>query len=595
MKTKSSIFALFLVGVLLTGTSFASPFGESPTKRRVLSDLESIRNMFEVKYAPAEWKGEFAGWDLDLAIAEAKDKVRNISDPSLKECQVIIRDFFNSMRDYHVGVSFYSTESASLPFLVKGAENRFFVCEIDHCQVSRKEFALDVGDEIITFDGRPIHDVIDELRIAEFGSNTYETDMALAEMLLTNRHGACANFIPRGPVVVTGKKKWSGEEVSVELTWDYNPEKVQDYSKIGVSTAFDVSPKEWKNDFQTAVKKSQFFEKFMVFHQWDRSYVGASTQLSKHSLGSRSSYLPPLGKKKWKSGSGRIFDAYVFRTDSGKMIGYVRIPHYNADIEELEEFGQIMNYFESRTDALVIDQLNNPGGSVNYLYALASIFTDKPIYPPKHHISMTQKEVHTAISMLPNLEQVKNDRTAREILGDEMEGYPVDYEFVRLTKQFCYFLIDQWNQGKLYTDPTHLFGVDQIKPHPDYRYTKPVLLLINSLDFSGGDFFPAILKDNKLATIMGTRTAGAGGYVLKASFPNLSGVKKFTMTGSLAERFNKEPIENLGVQPDILYELTVEDLQGGYYQYADAIVEVVESLIPELDEPEETEFESTEE
>ncbi|MCC5832835.1 MAG: protease-like activity factor CPAF [Chlamydiales bacterium] len=579
MKTKT-LFAALLAGVLLTGTSFATPAGASLTKRRVLSDLETIHTIFEVKYAPLKWKGEFAHWELDQAILEAKSKVETIPNPNLKECQSIIRDFFNSTRDYHVGVRFYSTESASLPFIVKGAQNRYFVCDVDRSELPTSSFPFEIGDEILTFDGRPIHEVIGELRRSELGLNTYETDLALAEILLTNRHGAMGNRIPQGSVVVTGKGKGSDKIVSTTLKWDYIPEKIRDLSKIGAAEmAFEATPMEWKYDFQTALKKSRFFEKFMLFHQWDRSYVGASTYLSSHALGSRSSYLPPLGKKIWKSGFDWMFDAYIFETLSGKRVGYIRIPHYMADVEELDEFGEIVSFFQTRTNALIIDQLNNPGGSVFYLYALASTLTDKPLYAPKHHIALTQEEVHSVLCMLPYLDQVTNDSTARSVLGDEVGGYPVNYEFVSFMKKFCNFLIEQWNQGKLCTEPTHLFGVDQIKPHPRYRYTKPILLLINSLDFSGGDFFPAIMQDNKRATLMGTRTAGAGGYLLSTTFPNHSGIKAFVMTGSLAERIDKNPIENLGVQPDIHYELTAEDLQEDFQPFASRIVEAVESLM----------------
>jgi len=573
-----SFFTAFTI--FFTSTLSAAPGSSTLTKKRVLADLDSIHNFFEVKYAPKSWKQEFAQWDLDQSVEEAKNKVESHPAPSLKECQVIIRDFFNSTRDYHVGIRFFSTESATLPFMVKSAQGRYFVCFVDRDQLSKKDFPFDEGDEILIFDRRPIHDVIHELRLQEYGNNTLETDQALAEYALTYRRGELGQIVPTGKVEITGLKKGKNKTQTVTLTWNYTPEKIRDFSKLGlktdVHTAFQMGDME--KDLNSLLSRSQFFQKFMVASLWDKTYVGGFTELHKHSLGARTSFVPCLGKKIWHTNADDIFDAYIFETAGGKKMGYIRLPHYMGDDEELNEFGTIMNLFQKKTDALVIDQVNNPGGSVFYLYALAATLTDKPLSTPKHHIAMTQEEVYVAHLLLPYLEQVTNDETARLVLGETLGSYPVDYQFVMLMKQFCHFLIDQWDEGKLYSDPTFLFGVDEVQPHPKYKYTKPILLLINSLDFSGGDFFPAILQDNKRATILGTRTAGAGGYVLGTEFPNHSGIKGFVMTGSLAERIDKRPIENLGVRPDIQYDLLVVDLQEDYKKYVQTILETLESL-----------------
>lgn len=311
---------------------------------------------------------------------------------------------------------------------------------------------------------------------------------------------------------------------------------------------------------------------------WDHSLVD-SPQATKHDIGARSSFIPPLGRIIWRSSRDSIFDAYIFETISGKKIGYIRIPHYMGDEENLIEFGMRMNLFEMNTDAMVIDQINNPGGSLFYLYALASTLTNQPLSTPKHRIALTQEEVAVAFQMLPLLEQVTDDDEARTLFGESIEGYPVDLQFALLTKDFCNFLVDQWNSGHLFSQPTHLFGFDQLDPHPYFRYSKPILLLVNALDFSGGDFFPTILQDNKRATIMGVRTSGAGGYVISVEYPNQTGIKNFIMTGSVAERINHKPIENLGVVPDIKYELSVADLQENYREYGNAIVSNVERLI----------------
>lgn len=571
-----------IAGVLLFAWTFINPFicDASPAllRKRVLADLESIRNIFEVKYAPLYWKQEYAKWDLDLAIDEAKNQVVNLPSPTVKDCQVILRDFFNSTCDYHVGARFYSTENASLPFIVKGSQGRYFISFVDRELVNKQEFPFEVGDEILQFSGRPVDEVVQELRIQEYGSsNTLETNQALAEMTLTNRRGEMGHRIPQGTVQIQGIKKESLRPSTVYLKWSYTPEKIRDFSKLGLAVHVDSSHKGLK-ELQTQLKKSRFFEKFMTAHFWDKSYVGSSLTPNQHTLGSRTSFIPKLGDKLWESGEDALFDAYMFRAPSGKLIGYVRIPHYMGDEEELYEFGELMNYFEDKTDALIIDQVNNPGGSVFYLYALVSTLTDRSFDTPKHHLSLTQEEVHLACQLLPHLEQAHDDRTSRFVLGDTLGGYPVDYQFVKLMRQFCNFLIEQWNAGKLYSDPTYLYGVDEINPHPEYHYSKPILLLINSLDFSGGDFFPAILQDNQRATLLGTRTAGAGGYVIAAEFPNHSGLKGFSLTGSLAERKDKKPIENLGVNPDIFYDVTAVDLQQNYKDYVTAILEAVENL-----------------
>ncbi|MCH9625824.1 MAG: hypothetical protein S4CHLAM123_10050 [Chlamydiales bacterium] len=580
MKTPHRLGS-FLMGLLLLASPLtANMEQQSLAKRRFMADLDTLQNIFEVKYAPALWKQEFANWSLFQQIQEAKFKIENHPCLTLKEGQIILRDFFNSTKDYHVGVRFFSTESASLPFMVKGAEGRYFICHVDQELNIGQSFLFEEGDEIIAFDGRPCHDVINELREKEFGSNTFETDQALAELTLTQRRGDLGQVVPSGNVAITVRKRLSDKMIDADLQWYYIPEKISDFTKIGKYFGTQIA---FKRDKELNVKETLsnglFFNKMMVSHMWDKSFVGASTQLNQHDYGSRTSYIPDLGCKIWETGSDWIFDAYIFDTPQGKKVGYIRIPHFNGDEEEVEEFGQIMNFFQKNTEALVIDQINNPGGSAFYLYALAAILTDKPMHTPQHHIALTQEEVYIAHDLLPFLDQIGNDHTAQMFLGDTVGGYPVNYQFACLMKQFCHFLIQQWESCKLLSDATFLFGVDKVNPHPDYQYTKPILLLVNSLDFSGGDFFPAILQDSKRATIFGTRTAGAGGYIVPTTYPNHSGMKGFHLTGSIAERIDHRPLENLGVVPDIPYQLSVNDIQGGYQEYRHAIIQSVEALV----------------
>ncbi len=562
--------------------AFLSTFGFAQTKRRMEADLNFIKHVFEVRYAPLEWKQSYHGWDLEKEIATAQQRLDQIGSPTTKEFQYILRDFFNSACDYHVGVSFYSTETATLPFQVKSAGKRYFICSVDRTQVTEDQFPYSIGDELLAFNGMATDQVVQKLRREELGEgNTPETDQSLAEMMLTTRQGERGCVVPSGSVKLTLKKRGQHQSRTIALNWDYVPERIKDVSKLSHKPSAAVSRSELKKQSVKASKDSSFFNKLMIYPNWTRSFVGKALYLDDpHALGSRSSYIPPLGKKVWQGELEDFFDAYIFESPSGKRIGYVRISHYLCDEEEVEEFCELIRHFERYTDGLVIDQINNPGGSVFYLYSLAAALTDRILETPKHHIALTQEEIFMAASLLPVLENVGDEDAAKEELGDTLGGYPVTMHMVDLIKNFCHFLLKEWDSGKLYTDASYIFGVDQIHPHPDATYSKPILVVVNSLDFSGGDFFPAIMQDNKRATILGTRTAGAGGYVIPTQHPNHSGILGFTLTGSLAERLNHDPIENLGVQPDIEYQLSVKDMEENYCEYAQTIVQSIEALIP---------------
>jgi hypothetical protein len=198
-------------------------------------------------------------------------------------------------------------------------------------------------------------------------------------------------------------------------------------------------------------------------------------------------------------------------------------------------------------------------------------------------MKITQKDVLIAHQILDIIEMIQEgiDLAAFDLFGDEeFEENPIDYQKLLFLKAFFEFTIQEWDENRTLTNPTHLEGCDWINPHAEYRYTKPILMLINELDFSGGDFMPAMMQDNKRAILFGARTSGAGGFVSQASFPNNNGIVGFSYTGSIAERPETLlKIENLGVTPDIVYSLTVDDLQNGYQSYKNAVNEAVQTLL----------------
>jgi hypothetical protein len=564
-------------------------------KNQMLNNLEIIKNTFEVKYAPTDWKRNYCGWDLEDELNLARAKIHSLESITLKDYHQILKEFFKSTKDYHVGVHFFSTESSHLPFRVQGINGKYFLTWIDPNPATS---SWAIGDEVVMFDGKPTDQVIQEIKERELGNPDSLTDQGMAEIFLTARMGIMAHNCPHGPITVVILHAKSNTTGTYVLDWNYNPEQVTVGPLKPASAAMSVMPKQKsmkeiiQNPFFLKKMSASFYEGLDL--AFKKQYPDPEQYEAAKLLGSKKSFLPSLGKVIWQSNPSDTYHAYLFKTDTQKNVGYIRIPSYEVgektEADAVLEFVKIMRYFEANSDALIIDQMYNPGGLVFYMYALVSTLSNKPLHLPKQSMTLTQEDVFYALQTIDSLQEQPTGSLQKAGTGENPEnetlsGYPVTDDLITSLTSYFQFIIDQWDAGNSLTSPAYFFGIEYIPPYPQGQYTKPILVLVNHLDFSCGDFFPAILQDNKRATIMGVKTAGAGGLVLSQSFPNRLGIDSFRYTGSIAERDNKQPIENLGVTPDISYEMTEEDLQGGYKKYVSAIQQAVEDLIKQKGQP----------
>lgn len=544
---------------------------EDRQKKQMLRDLDFITGVFEIGYAPADWKSEYFGWNLEVEKKKAQQAINGATSLNSKAFQKIVKEFCLSMKDYHVSPDFFSTELASLPISIKSAEGKYFISYVDEdLYLEYDSFPLSVGDEVLFVDGRPVAEVVEEFRLKEFGNNVLGTDQALAELYFTMRFGSLGHEIPKESIELVFCKPGSRAKKSIEMEWNYASEMITgvEYPSVAKSAKHTSHP----------LKKNPWRKLFLTSHIFHK----ASNEDTANLIGSRKSSIPELGTILWESEPWNEFHAYLFFINESKVGAYIRIPSYYVDGDEAAmEFAEIIELFEDVSDVLLIDQLNNGGGDVLYLYALLSMLTDRELDLPTHRMMLTQEDLYLAITRSQLLETIKNDRGARKKFGDTLEGLAVNYKLVNSLHNSYQFIIDQWNAGKLYTDYSYLYGIEKITPHPEVNYTKPILVLINELNFSAADFFPAIMQDNKRAKLMGTRTAGAGGYIERISFRNLNGIDGVDLTGSFSLRPNGRPIENLGIEPDVFYEVSQADLQNNYSEYKQNILKELKYLIPE--------------
>jgi len=294
----------------------------------------------------------------------------------------------------------------------------------------------------------------------------------------------------------------------------------------------------------------------------------AERQDTPYAMGARRSWVPALGESVWelpKALAARSYYAYVCRESGGQQIGYVRVPDYNYNEDAVNVFGEeIVARFESTTEAMVLDQVDNWGGSMFQMYALLSMLTDRALALPKHQIMIDEDYAAIAADVVANAE-------AGEAVPPDERPTPERVAYSR-------FVLSERAAGRgtglKPSNPVYLEGVAEILPGKNH-YTKKIIVLINELCFSAGEFLAAILQDNKRALLFGVRTAGAGGCAKRICIPNDLGVGDISMTWTIAQRTNGQPIEGVGVHPDVSYSVTAEDIRSGYANYRQALLATI--------------------
>lgn len=597
----TSIRSIFLILALLIFNIPLTPYSYSQEatdlmKKVAIQDLSHYASLYKTMYAPYTWKQQYRGLDMDKVLAERVKEIQESKDLTKQQLWKIIKKFFLATQDYHVSVRFDSSESATLPLTIRSAQGRYFIVYVDREKLPQSTFPYDVGTEVLAINNVPVEDVVQSI-YKETKKGVKETDLALAEIFLTRRRASMAMTVPQGAAIFTLQKSDNDRPVRHQLTWEYTPDHLEDDLVTSDYQSFSI------HSLATHLKRPH--HKFLISPDMQEhlDHNNSQPNINPHGIGTNESFVPRLGKIIWQAPSRKMvevsyagltskveepnFDAYIYENAEGKRIGVLRIPSYYAPFMAIlsglasQKFKETIKLFEFMTDAMVIDQVNNPGGSLLYIYSLVSYLSPDSMYIPRQREAISQDSVIESLFYKEFLPTIKNNEEATKAMGSHIHGYPVDYQLIQSFLYHNNYTLSEWKKGHHLTTSHYFIGIDRVNPDKEANYTKPILILVNELDFSGGDYFPTIMQDNKRATIMGTRTSGAGGYVLAHTENNIYGLKLFSMTGSIGRRIDNNPIEDLGVTPDISYKLTINDLRNGYGDYKKAINSAVSDLLKE--------------
>lgn len=248
-------------------------------------------------------------------------------------------------------------------------------------------------------------------------------------------------------------------------------------------------------------------------------------------------------------------------TPHGKF-GYVRIRTFNVNDDEafIQEFIRIAGLLPQ--NGLILDVRGNGGGLIMAGERLLQVLTPKTIEPARFHFINT--ELTLQLSGLDGFTQW------RDSISQSLETGTA------------------FSQGFSLLPPESYNDIGQ-------KYQGPVVLIIDSLCYSTTDIFTAGFQDHGIGKILGTSgNTGAGGAnvwthdLLRAFFPAQDSPFKplpkgasFRVAARQTTRIGARlgvPIEDLGVVPDKVHNMTKNDVLNSNVDLINHAAELLDPL-----------------
>lgn len=519
-----SVLAFALVAALT-----ASPLAARDlTTEERLADFDQLVGMVRSSYGMLEYKTGKLGIDLAKLTATYRAQVQAVTNDNA--FYDLLSAFLSEFKDAHVGHFRPSNARATLGFSVNRIEEKAVIVGVNRKILPEEQFPFHEGDELVSIDGKPVARIIQEM-VPMHASSTEESSLGLMTRALTSRAGWLGP-VPTGVARLEIRPANSEEAQAISTPWIVRGKFLPglNFHSENPDSLYPIRPGTTSPDLSRNPIAGAFDSQ--VIAPW----MPADAQVIE----------------------AKYYGAALFNTEKGLM-GYIRIPTFmvESDEEAVAEFRKLLKDMRF-TKGLVLDLNDNPGGSLFYCYKLASMFANKPLELPM----VSERASRTNLSSYEQWAELEPAAVTKQL-------YQLAAESMRKAME----------GGKDMTEFMYSFGVSTQVPDAEVTYAAPVLMLINDQCYSCGDVFPALLKDNGRATLMGTTTAGAGGAV--GSFGPLAySGSSINLTLNLMRRVDGTFIENNGVAPDVTWQHTQQDVAGGYETYRRAYTAELLKLVP---------------
>jgi hypothetical protein len=569
---------------LILGLSSLLPLAAQITPEQRVADFQTIQSVLNRNYVAYEWKRDLFGFDL-LRSAPWIDRIRAARDEF--EYYSVLAEYVSSLRDTSSFLIFETDFSAELGFGVDLYDNKPLIDFIDRSYLPARTYPFTIGDELISIDGRSVESLLADM--ARFGVESNDRGMRrfTADLLTFRFQGYDPNVGQLGESAVVVIQRAGGAAETYTIRW----RKSGTPMKLGPVPNFRSAPPAARlTDFASedlplagnlpiAMRQIQEMAPERFIRRKGIRAVQAEASDSGQEIVGYAALAPvyalPAGFQQ-RLGRSRT-DSYFSGTFTaeGKRFGYLRISNFGAQTPNYySQLEAELAFFEANTDALIIDQMRDAGGSFCVAERVGARILGRPFRQPGFEVRPTRDLIQAYSDTVDLL----------RLLGAE--------QWVVLTYQA---VLDQlrgaYNENRGRTGPVPLCGstLDRFpvtdRTGQTIRYSKPLLLVVD--EFST-DFLPALLKDNGKATLFGYRTRGYAGNGIVApslGFGELTLYTKNTMMSRSQTATNPgypatNYVENTGVHPDVVADyMTAENLRAQGRPFVQAMVQAALRLL----------------
>ncbi|MGH9657538.1 MAG: S41 family peptidase [Bryobacteraceae bacterium] len=558
------------------------------TTEEKLLDLQSLAALYAKQYAPYEWKRDALKVDL-LNLGPWMERARRTKDDL--EFYEVLSSYVASLNDLHTVYLLPSDFIAFLGFSVDLYDGRPLIDQISRLQLPVRDYPFDIGDELVSIDGRTSAEWLAEFARFSAFANKRSTDRFNA-IFLTFReqdlYPRAHEIGDRARVVI---RRRSGEVENYSIPWIKFGTPVTTIGPVPAPRLTSTNNRVDEPGIEGLEDDTpNFLKRWWRLQNAHRAETPGMRRagLDLAALRGFGAIAPvwnrPAG---FVQRLGRPSDFFFSGTyqAQGKRIGYLRIPSFQPALSSavinfaIRQFDAEIAFLRENTDALVLDVMRNPGGIPCYVEELARRVIPTPFEGLRQEVRPTREWILEYASVL-----------------EEARLFGVDTWIVVLLEEIVKQLQSAYRENRGRTGSLPVCGItfdrDPVRDRDGkvIAYDKPMLVLIDEFSTSGGEMLPALIQDAGRAPLFGVRTAGGGGVVSAFATPVGFYSEGFaTATQSLIVR--RRPvvtpdfptssyIENIGVRPEIPGDyMTEENLRTNGRAFVDAFTEAVLQLI----------------